>query len=159
MQQKSLAIWLRVIMVFVSIVAAVFLLWVLPVTVREMGEGFPEFAMLTLPCLISVWACAIPVAVAIVSFFRITGEVGRDNSFCEKNAKLLKLIGIMAVVDTGITTFVLALTSIYNAINGGALILMFTVIVFGLTVAIMAFVLSHLVLKASKLREDNELTI
>ncbi len=159
MQQKSLALWLRVIMIFVTIVAAVFLLWMLPVTVREMGEGFPEFDALTLPCLISVWACVIPVAIAIASFFRITGEIGRDNSFCEKNARLLKLIGIMAIIDTGITTFVLVLTSIYNAINGGSLILMFTIIVFGLTVAIMAFVLSHLVLKASKLREDNELTI
>lgn len=159
MQQKSLALWLRVIMVFVSIVAATFLLWVLPVTVREMGEGFPEFEAVTLPCLISVRACVIPVAVAIVSFFRITGEIGRDNSFCEKNAKLLKLIGIMAVIDTGITAFVLVLTSIYGAINMGTLIVMFTVITFGFTVAIMAFVLSHLVLKASKLREDNELTI
>ena len=91
-----------------------------------------------------------PIAVALVLFWKICTEIGRDNSFCHQNARWLSGIGVCALIDTG---YCAVGTVTLEIIAGSPIWLL------GTAVCVAAFLLSHLVLKAADLKSENDLTI
>lgn len=156
MKRLGLVRTLKGAILFMAVMAAVCYLEIFPARIRMAGEMY-DIDWLVLPGTAAVSLSAIPIAIALVLFWRICTEIGRDNSFCHKNARWLSGIGFCAMLDTGycavgtVTIELLAGSPIWLLGMG--------VCVVGLAIAMAAFLLSHLVLKAADMKAENDLTI
>ena len=84
-----------------TMMAAFFYIVAFPQRILELGEQLDAgVSWLVTPGIIAVSISAIPIAVALILFWQICTEIGRDNSFCHKNASRLTGIGFCALVDT-----------------------------------------------------------
>ncbi len=147
---KGTVVFLTAMLAFVYVVA-------LPQRITSLAQEFPEFSWMAVPGIAAVSLSAVPIVVALALFWRICTEIGRDNSFCRKNAGRLTGIGCCALIDTGycavgtVTVEMLAGRPIW--------LLGLGLCSAGLAVAVAAFLLSHLVMKAADLKAENDLTI
>ena len=149
MKRLGLVRTLKGTILFLAAMAALCYVKIFPDAIVEMGRQSADVSWLVTPGVIAVSVSAIPIAIALGLFWMICTEVGRDNSFCYKNAKLLSGIGFCAVGT--VTLELLA--------GGPVWLLGIGVCVVGLAIALAAFLLSHLVLKAADLKAENDLTI
>ena len=148
---------LKGVILFLAAMAALCYLVIFPDYIREMGTEDANVTWLVTPGIAAVSLSAIPIIIALVLFWMICTEVGRDNSFCRKNARYLSGIGFCALVDTG---YYAVGTVTLEALAGSPVWLLgLGVCVVGLAIALAAFLLSHLVLKAAELKSENDLTI
>ena len=147
---------LKGVIIFLALMAAVCYVKVFPVSIQDMGRD-PETAWLVTPGIIAVSVSALPIAIALALFWMICTEIGRDNSFCRKNARLLTGIGFCALVDTGYCA--VGAVTLEFLVGSAVWLLGLGVCVVGLAIALAAFLLSHLVLKAADLKSENDLTI
>lgn len=159
MKRVGLVRILKGTIVFLALMAAALYILAFPEVIQEMGAMEPEFEWLVTPCIIAVSLSAAPIAAAMALFWRICTEIGRDNSFSHRNARYLTGIGICAMVDTGYC--VVGTVTIFAITGGqpGIMLLSMAATLGGLMIAVAAFLLSHLVLKAADLKADNDLTI
>ena len=160
MTQKTFANLLKAAIVLAFLCCALVYLVYLPVLADEWRTAAPEYASLYLPALIFVELTALPILAAFVLAWRIAGDIGRDNSFCRANAGRMKAISLLALGDViyfwaGIDVFWFC----FGAGSGPELILAILIGSAGLILAVCAGALSHLILKAAKLREENDLTV
>lgn len=157
MKRVGLVRTLKGTILFLAVIVAVLYAGVFPEIIKEFGEN--EFGWLVTPSIVAVSVSVIPIAIALVLFWMICTEIGRDNSFCHQNARRLAGIGYCALVDTAYC--VVGTVTIFAITGGhpGVLLLAMTAIVCGLAIALAAFLLSHLVLKAADLKSENDLTI
>ncbi len=141
----------------VALMAAVYYAAIFPSRIREIGLEEPELAWLVTPGIIAISLSAVPIAIALVLFWKICTEIGRDNSFCHQNARWLSGIGVCALIDTGYCAIG---TVTLEIIAGSPIWLLGTAVcMVGLAIALAAFLLSHLVLKAADMKDENDLTI
>ena len=89
--------------------------------------------------------------------WQICTEIGRDNSFCHKNASRLSGIGFCALVDTGYCA--VGTVTLEILVGSPIWVTGLMVCTVGLAIALAAFLLSHLVLKAADMKSENDLTI
>ena len=157
MKRVGLVRTLKGVIVFLAVMAAVYYGKLFPSRIREIGMEMPELSWLVTPRIIAISLSAVPIAIALALFWRICTEIGRDNSFCYQNARWLSGIGVCALVDTA---YCAVGTVTLEIIAGSPIWLLGTVVcVAGLGIALAAFLLSHLVLKAADLKAENDLTI
>lgn len=157
MKRVALVHTLKGVVIFLAVLAAIFYGFVFPQLIRDIGAV--EFTWLVKPATVAVSLSAIPIAAALVLFWRICTEIGRDNSFCHKNAGRLSGIGFCALADTAYC--VVGTVTIFMITGGhpGVFLVAATAIFIGLAIALAAFLLSHLVLKAAELKDEHDLTI
>lgn len=151
---------LKGVIIFLALMVAFCYMEVFPQEIRMMGEPGrldAGVSWLVTPGIIAVSVSALPVAIALVLFWMICTEIGRDNSFCYKNAKLLSGIGFCALIDTGYCA--VGTVTLEFLVGSPVWLLGLGVCVVGLAIALAAFLLSHLVLKAADLKSENDLTI
>ena len=144
------------VMIVLAVMAAVCYLVICPQRVQEAG-GMYDMEWIVTPGIAAVSLSAIPVAIALALFWRICTEIGRDNSFCRRNARWLSGIGFCALLDTGYCA--VGTVTIELLVGSPIWILGMGVCMVGLAIALAAFLLSHLVLKAGELKDENDLTI
>ena len=147
---------LKGVIIFLAVMAAVCYLVIFPQRVQEAG-GMYDMEWIVTPGIAAVSLSAIPVAIALALFWRICTEIGRDNSFCRRNARWLSGIGFCALLDTGYCA--VGTVTIELLVGSPIWILGMGVCIVGLAIALAAFLLSHLVLKAAELKSENDLTI
>ena len=147
---------LKGVIIFLAVMAAVCYLVIFPQRVQEAG-GMYDMEWIVAPGIAAVSPSAIPVAIALALFWRICTEIGRDNSFCRRNARWLSGIGFCALLDTGYCA--VGTVTIELLVGSPIWILGMGVCMVGLAIALAAFLLSHLVLKAAELKDENDLTI
>jgi len=157
MKRITLVRTLKGVIVFLAVMVAVYYVEIFPDRIEEMGRQNANVAWLVKPGIIAISISAIPIAVALALFWKICTEIGRDNSFCYKNARWLSGIGFCALIDTG---YCAVGTLTLEILVGSPVWLLGTAVcVVGLGIALAAFLLSHLVLKAADLKAENDLTI
>ncbi len=91
--------------------------------------------------------------------WQIAAEIGRDNSFCHKNAERLRLISFLALTDTVLyiaSGFYLALA---NILPISVFLLIVGIVSIGIALTVASAALSHLTQKAADLKSENDLTI
>lgn len=159
MKQKYLSKWLKVITVITGIIIAVIYFIFIPFMGKDLVNISSKIDYEYWPWLILIWITSVPCYIALVLFYRICIEIGNDNSFSEKNAKLLKEISWLAIIDA-ILFFVgsLGFSLVWGSnilVIAGALMVVFA----GLAIGILTAALSHMVLKASRIKDENDLTI
>ena len=159
MKQSQLARWLKTITILAGVAGTLLFFGIIPAVVRDLGREFPELNYLVLPCLVVLWAAAVPCLVALVEFWGVCSRIAEDNSFCRENARSLEIIGKLALLDTVACLAVTAYLFLNHACNPGVILLSLGVMIAGTAIAIAAMTLSHLVDKAIRIKEDNDLTI
>lgn len=157
MKRVALVRTLKGVVIFLAVLAAVFYGLVFPDLIR--GVGAEAFDWLVTPSIVAVSLSAIPIVIALVLFWQICTEIGRDNSFCHRNAWRLSGIGFCALADTAYCVVGTVTVFAITGGNPGVLLLAMTAIFGGLAIALAAFLLSHLVLKAAELKDEHDLTI
>ena len=159
MEQKSLAIWLKIILVGVGICGLVVYFVVFPSYGESLVNDYPEFANRFWPWLIFLWISGIPCYAVLLFGWKIATNIGRDQSFSNANAKYLKWIAWLAAGD-GIFFFVGNIIFLFtNMSHPGVALFSLLVVLAGVAVAVASAVLSHLVQKAAVLQEQSDFTI
>ena len=157
MKRVGLVRTLKGVIVFLALMVAVYYIEIFPDRIREMGRQNANVAWLVTPGIIAVSVSAIPIAAALILFWKICTEIGKDNSFCHQNARWLSGIGVCALIDTGYCA--IGTVTLEFLVGSPIWLLGTAVCVVGLAIALAAFLLSHLVLKAADLKAENDLTI
>ena len=159
MEQKTLSLVLKLVLAGFAVAGAIVYFWVLPVLGAEFAAAYPEFARCYWPWLIFLWLTAVPCYITLFFGWSIAAEIGRDNSFSIKNAVSLRNIALLAAFDAAFF-FIGNILFLFLDMNHPAVVLASCFVTFlGVAVAVAAACLSHLVYKAAKLREENDLTI
>ena len=157
MNQENLSKILKIITIIIGTIGLVCYVYVMPVFGKDLAKG--DMSSWYLPWLIFILGTAIPVYIALVIFWRLCADIQKDLSFTTLNAARLKNISILAIADVVyffIGNIVMIILKMHHM---GAFLASLIVDVIGIAVALATASLSHLVTKASKLREESELTI
>lgn len=160
MKQEVLAKWLKIIIIGVSICILIVYAYVTPSFGGNLVyNAYPEFLRWYKAWMILIIGTVIPIAFALIFCWRIASEIGKDNSFSYVNAKMLKRIAVLAIVDAGYF-FVGNVVLFFASMNHPGILMLSLMLSFaGIAIAVAFWALSHLVTKAAEIREENELTI
>ncbi|MCI9527499.1 MAG: DUF2975 domain-containing protein [Lachnospiraceae bacterium] len=159
MTQKSLSKWLKGIIIGIALCGLVIYGFLLPMFGRDLAVANPEFAYCYEPWLAILWISAVPCYLVLYNGWKITTQIARDNSFSLENARYLKHICILALVDS-VYFFLANIVLLFLNMNHPAILLASLFVDFaGVVVAVTAASLSHLVLKAAEIQQENQLTI
>ena len=159
MTQKSLSNWLKGIIIGIALCGLVIYVFLLPMFGRDLADANPEFAYCYEPWLAILWISAVPCCLVLYNGWKITTQIARDNSFSLENACYLKRICILALVDS-VYFFLANLVLLFLGMNHPGILLASLFVDFaGVVVAVTAASLSHLVLKAAEIQQENQLTI
>lgn len=159
MKQKRLSNWLKVMIIGVGIVGLAVYAWMLPVLGYDARLRAPEYAAAFWPWLVFLWGTAIPCYIVLVLGWKISTNIARDRSFSKENAAHLKWVSILAAADTGYFLFGNFVFFAFRWNHPGVLLAALLISIIGVAIAAAAAALSHLVLKAATLQEENDLTI
>lgn len=159
MKQSMLALCLKICTVVIAVIVAVVLYHILPAGVDICLEELPVYLWLSLPSKLIIYLSSIPCIIALIAFFLICIEIGRDNSFCRENVKRLILIAACAICGVLFCVAEFLLLFCAGALHPSIALMCIVISLFGITVAAAAAVLSHLVEKACILREEHDLTV
>ena len=159
MRQKTLSNWLKFVVIAVALcgLAADFL--IIPTLGQSWVGDDPHLEKMFWPWLIFAWVFSVPCFAALVYGWKIAVNIGRDRSFSKQNADYMKKIAYLAGGDT-IFFFVTETVFLFlNLSHPGVFLFSFLVVLIGAAITVAAAVLSHLILKAARLQDENDLTI
>jgi len=100
MKQKSLSLWLKLIITGTGICGFFIYVFIIPMLGQAIAAAENgAFDYCYHPWLFFIWMTGIPCYAGLVFAWRIAGNIGTDNSFSTANARLLKWISILAAGD------------------------------------------------------------
>ena len=159
MKQKELSFMLKCVVIGVALC----LLLVCALMIPVKAESFVQDGLMDkgfrIPWMISVWIAAVPCVPILIQCWGVTVDIGRDRSFSRDNAARLKRIAYLALgivayfFPCNLVLFLLSLVPDRVLAWAGLFCCA------GLAFAVCAAALSHLVIKAAELQEENELTV
>ena len=159
MEVKALGKWLKIVLFGIGVCGVFIYLIVFP----SLGDSFayenPEFAYCFWPWLVFLWISGIPCYIFLALGWKIATNIGKDNSFSKENAKYFKWGAWLAAGDTAYFFIGNIVLLLLNMSHPGITLASMVVSFIGISIAVCAAVLSHLVQKASELKEENDLTI
>ena len=158
MSQKNLAFLLKLIGFSIGLMGLVAYFIVLPNLGSHWSKEW-DLESFYRPWLLFLWGTGIPCYGALFEFWKICGEIQKDNSFCKENALRLKRISILALGDVGYFFAGNIVMLLLNMNHPGIILLSFAIDMVGAAIGITAAALSHLVYKAAAIKEENDLTI
>lgn len=159
MNQSALAKWLKFIIVLVAVCGVIFYGGVIPFMGLSLVEMYPELNGCFWPWLIFLSLTAAPCYGALAFAWKIASNIGKNRSFVRANAKYLKRISVLAVINSAyffagnLVFFFLNMN--HPSVLGASVILIF----FGIAVAVASAVLSSFVNRAAELQEQYDLTV
>ncbi len=160
MSQKEMAGYLKLLTVGIGVLFLIFVLWFLP---SALWQVLPELMGKTFFYGICgfLWVTAVPCMVCLGMFWGICVRIGKDQSFCRENARALKRMSHWMMADTVLYGAVLTATFVMGWYRKIGFMIFAVILILFLCIAltVVCAVLSHLVYKASRLQEDQDLTI
>ena len=159
MEQNSLSKWLKVILIGVGLCGLIVYFVIIPVCGSSIVDSAPEMANRFWPWQIFLWMTGIPCFIALYDGWRIASNIGNDHSFSRDNASYLKWISWLAAGDAAFFFVGNIVLGLLNMSHPGVALVSLLVVFAGIAIAVAAAALSHLVLKAAILQEENDLTI
>lgn len=159
MNQQNLSKWLKFVTILVAVMLTVILFVVIPAYGRDIVCMNTRYSGWYMPWLLFIWLMGIPSYAVLVIFWGICNEIKNDNSFSMKNAKALAIISKLAMLDSIICFLGILTFSMLQMMHISILVLGILVVIVGIAFTVIAATLGHLVQKASKLKEENDLTI
>ncbi len=158
MKQKSLARWLKGIILGMGSVVSLCMSGVV-IFGRDIVQQYPEYEQSYHVWCIFLWLVFVPCLYMLRFSWKIAVNIGKDNSFCKQNAVLMKRISSLAAIDSAFL-FIGSMGFWLAGFSHPSIVLATFVMVFmGVAVSVAAAALSHLILKAAEMKEENDLTI
>lgn len=160
MKQMEISKYLKIVTAGVAVLFSAFVLWFMPFVLHEALAGDWGKSVFWGSCVF-LWLTAVPCYLALYRFWGICVKIGRDESFSDSNAEALKKISHYMLADSVLYALLLAsafLFSWYTYLG----ILLFAVILIlfvCISLTVLSAALSHLVYKASRMQEEQDLTI
>jgi len=159
MKSNALVKWLKAIIVGVGICGLLTYMVILPRFGIYLVEQNAMLEKHLSPWMVLIWCSGVPCYAVLFLGWKIAGNIGRDNSFSMENAKYLKWIAYLALGDA-VFVFVTHVVFLILDMSSAVIMLVIVVIVFfGIAISTAAAALSHLVMKAAEIKEENDLTI
>lgn len=167
MGQKELSVLLKIVVAVLAVFLALALAFFLPPLAHEVYLFCLDLEMTETTswvlggCLLpsAVSLSAIPCFAALWLAWRIFTEIGRNNSFCDANARRLRLISRLALADTVVYVVLSVFLCFLGIAHPSIVLVMSAIILFGAAITVVCAALSHLTKKAADLKSDNDLTI
>lgn len=158
---KGSAIFLRVVIVLVGLVALAVLLWEPHLEGRNAHATVFQIYFND-PFLAYIYTASIAFFVALYQAFRLLGQVGRGQVFSEASVKALRTIKYCAMALVGF--FVGALAYIFIVVRGeddvaGGVMMGLVLIFVSAVVATAAAVFERTLQSAVALKSENDLTV
>ena len=88
MEQKHLSNWLKLILVGVALCGLVVYALVVPMYGMSLRSQYPEFSNRFWPWLLFIWVSGIPCFMVLYYGWKISTNIGNDQSFTDQNASL-----------------------------------------------------------------------
>ena len=159
MEQKHLSKWLKLILVGIGICGLVVYALVVPMYGLSLRSSYPEFSNRFWPWLLFIWVSGIPCFMVLYYGWKISANIGNDQSFTDQNASLLKNISVLAALDAAFFFTGNIVLLFLNMSHPGVVLASFVIVFVGVAVSVAAAALSHLVKKAAVLQEQSDWTI
>lgn len=159
MKQSEIAKWLKGIAWAIGGMGAVFFFLLVPALAGSMCQDYPEAAYLYWPGLVYGWVIAAICYAMLLQFWNICTQIGRDNSFSMENAMAFKRMSRMAVLMAVLWFAGIVSLVVMRWVQPAIMLFMIFAMLLSFIAAICTAALSHLVLKAYELKQENELTI
>lgn len=131
----------------------------LPMLASALLEEFPAYQKWYWPCLIYGWVVLLPGFAGLWEFWKICVEIGRDNSFSQKNARALFRICLLALTMAALLAVGVAALCLLGMGLPALLIAMLGFAAACALVALLANALAQLVRRAAAIKRENDLTI
>lgn len=158
MEQKTLAHWLKGVLIGIALILGLLIFWLLPVLGRN-TVGHPVLSAHLWAWLLMIWVAAVPCVLVLWAAWRIVENIEGDRSFSLENAALLRRIAVLAAVD-GVYFFLINAVYALIGFSEGWLFLASLFVDFvAVAVTVAGAALSHLVKKAALLQDESDLTI
>lgn len=159
MTQKTLSVWLRIVALFAGAAGLSIFILVLPGAIANYLVLLPGTGWFAVMARGVCYGLCLPFAAAIVEFYLICRRIGQNRSFTAANARSLRAIGFLSMADTALVFVLLIGLVAAQALDALFVLAVVLLMLVGVLVTVAAFTLSHLVLKAWQIKEENELTI
>jgi len=159
MSSKTLCNLVRAAVIAVIICGIAACGYILPSWGASIAKDNPEFANCYLPWLIFLWVSAVPCFAILVLVWKVSTSIKREQVFTIQTARMVKIGAVLLFYDMGFFFIGNILLLLLNMSHPGILLLSFFVDVFGLSLAVLAAVLSRYLTKAAVLQEEADNTI
>ena len=159
MTQTKLAAWLRAVILAAAVCVLLVYAWLLPMTLMELLNDIRCGAFLYTAVLTFLELTGVPILIALGFAWSIAAEIGHDNSFSRKNAVSMKWIAVLALGDVIYFQLGILVFAFCGCCHPALFIPVFFLDCVGLAISVCAAALSHLILKAAAIREENDLTV
>jgi hypothetical protein len=159
MKQKDLAVWLKISISMAFAIVFFLAFIVVPGVASDLAREKAHYAHLASPFTWFVWLSVAPAFLSMALAWMVFTEMGRDNSFCEENARRLKYISGLGLLEAAYYFVGLILLLLLNLLYVPILVSVAVIISICFLVTVSAAALSHLVMKAWLIKSENDLTV
>jgi hypothetical protein len=156
MNRLSLARRLRLILIGIALCGLLFYLILLPWLLARL---LPDDPIILRAHLILLWISGIPCYTVLYHGWNIVRNIAADRSFCSENARRMRSISTLAMIDTAYIPLCDLILFLLGGAEGIILLLSAVIIFVGIAVSTVAAALSHLILRAAELQELDDLTV
>lgn len=106
-----------------------------------------------------IWITGVPYFIALCVGWIICSDISVGNDFTVENAKRLKLISVLAMIEGALYAVALLYTVIIRNYNTNLLMILLLILFFAIVISVFTSLLSYLMRRASEIKQDNEFTI
>lgn len=159
MKQDEMAKWMSWMVIFTCIVLTVFMVFAPYLIFSRMATGLSDMLFLMKLGVPFFWITAVPAYIALGKAWKICKEINANNSFSHKSAVMLRDISRLCLVDSLLYLAAVVALIISGVNDAFGLLLFFGFVFVGVFISVLTAALSHLTEKASKLKQENDLTI
>lgn len=159
MTQKSLSVWMKLIVVMLGVCGLVLYGFVVPYVGLGYAHDYPEFAHCFVPWLVYLSITAIPCYTVLVLAWKIATSIANDSPFSDKNSARLKSVSILSLATSAYMFIGNVALLLLNMSHPSVFLGVCLIVFIGIAISVASAVLSYLVKRATKLQEDSDLTI
>jgi hypothetical protein len=154
MSSKTLCAMIRAAVIAVTLCGLAACFYILPEFGKIIITAIPEYANYYFYWLIFLWVVAAPCFAILALIWKVSTAVKRDLVFTDLTARRIKISAIILFCDISIFIVGNILLLLFGMSHIGVLLLSVFLDVFGVSLAVLAAVLSRYITKAAVLQEE-----
>lgn len=151
--------FLRVSVFIISLITLGLCIFALPPLAKYSAQMNPEYAFLEVPVLIGIYITAIPFFFALFQALRLLGYIKSKNVFTELAVNSLKKIKNSALSIIVLYVIGLLLLFFLNALHPGIAIVSIVITFTTIVISFFTAVLQELLVVATNIKSENDLTV
>lgn len=159
MSQKKLSRWICFSALSIAICGTIIYAGIIPSYIKSVVYSYPEVSSWYWPWLCFLWGTAIPCYMIIFFVLKISREVKNDNSFSHQTVRYLKNIALLMFGDVAYFFVGNMVFAFLNMTHPGIFFISLIIEIVGISIGLIAVILSRFVYKAAILQEESDGTV